>query len=92
MYYQTEVDGFAKIFYNPGSYSYKDQGKLYGFIDPAVDRYKDKDEELQDEFKKLLTSFVRLYSFLSQIMPFQDVELEKLILDDQRKLRKIKLN
>jgi len=25
-----------------------------------------------------LTSFVRLYSFLSQILPFQDVELEKL--------------
>jgi type I restriction enzyme R subunit len=35
-------------------------------------------EEPQDEFKKSLTSFVRLYSFLSQIMPFQDVELEKL--------------
>lgn len=36
------------------------------------------DEEKQDEFKKSLTSFTRIYSFLSQIMPFQDVELEKL--------------
>ena len=35
-------------------------------------------EEPQDEFKKALTAFVRLYSFLSQIMPFQDIELEKL--------------
>ena len=79
VYYQSEVDGFAKVFYRPGNTSLKDQGKLYGFIDPAVDRYKDiEKEETQDEFKGSLTSFVRMYSFLSQIMPFQDVELEKL--------------
>lgn len=79
VYFQSEVDGFARVFYRPGNTSLKDQGKLYGFIDPAVDRYKAIDkEETQDEFKGSLTSFVRMYSFLSQIMPFQDVELEKL--------------
>ena len=78
VYYQSEVDLFAKVFYKPGNYSIKDQGKLYGYIDPAVDRYKELNEEQQDEFKKGMTAFVRLYSFLSQIMPFQDVELEKL--------------
>jgi type I restriction enzyme R subunit len=78
VYYQSEVDAFSKVFYKPGSASVRDQGKLYAFIDPAVDRYKQLVEEPQDEFKKSLTSFVRLYSFLSQIMPFQDVELEKL--------------
>jgi type I restriction enzyme R subunit len=78
VYYQSEVDAFSKIFYKPGNYSLKDQGKLYAYIDPAVDRYNQLDEEQQDEFKKSLTSFVRLYSFLSQIMPFQDIELEKL--------------
>ncbi|MDD3626918.1 MAG: type I restriction endonuclease [bacterium] len=78
VYYQTEVNGFAKIFYKPGTSSVKDQGRLYGFIDPAVDRYKALEEKQQDEFKKSLTSYVRLYSFLSQIMPFMDVDLEKL--------------
>ena len=79
VYFQSEVDGFARIFYKPGNIVLKDQGKLYACIDPAVDRFKAIDkEETQDEFKKSLTSFVRLYSFLSQIMPFQDVELEKL--------------
>ena len=79
VYFQSEVDGFARVFYRPGNTSLKDQGKLYGFIDPAVDRFKAIDrEETQDEFKNSLTSFVRMYSFLSQIMPFQDVELEKL--------------
>lgn len=78
VYYQSEVDAFSKIFYKPGSASVKDQGKLYAYIDPAVDRFKALDEEQQDEFKKSLTSFTRIYSFLSQIMPFQDVDLEKL--------------
>ncbi|RMG79040.1 MAG: type I restriction endonuclease subunit R [Bacteroidetes bacterium] len=78
VYYQSEVDAFSKIFYKSGNFSYKDQGRLYAYIDPAVDRFKQLDEEEQDEFKKALTSFVRLYSFMSQIMPFQDVGLEKL--------------
>ncbi|MCX6163254.1 MAG: type I restriction endonuclease subunit R, partial [Ignavibacteriae bacterium] len=51
---------------------------MYAFIDPSVDRYKILDEEHQNKFKKSLTAFVRLYAFLSQILPFQDVELEKL--------------
>ncbi len=78
VYFQSEVDAFSKIFYKPGSASVRDQGKLYAYIDPAVDRFKQLDEEKQDDFKKALTSFTRIYSFLSQIMPFQDVELEKL--------------
>lgn len=78
VYYQSEVDAFAKVFYKTGNTSTKDQGKLYAYVDPASDRFKILTEELQDEFKKGMTSFVRLYSFLSQIMPFQDVDLEKL--------------
>lgn len=78
VYYQSEIDAFAKVFYKTGNTSIKDQGKMYAYIDPAVDRFKQVDEEPQDEFKKGMTAYVRLYSFLSQIMPFQDVELEKL--------------
>lgn len=78
VYYQSEVDAFARVFYKPGNTSVKDQAKLYAFIDPAVDRFKKIDEKPQDEFKKSLTAFVRLYSFMSQIMPFQDAALEKL--------------
>jgi type I restriction enzyme R subunit len=79
VYYQSEVDGFAKAFYKQGNYTLKDQGKLNAYIDPAVDRFKAiKIEETQDEFKLAMTAYVHLYSFLSQIMPFQDIELEKL--------------
>lgn len=80
VYHQAEVDAFAAVFYKPGTLSpSREQGRLYVHIDSAVDRFKHLEhEEARNEFKKALTSFVRLYSYLSQIIPFQDVELEKL--------------
>lgn len=81
VYHQSEVDAFAKVFYKPSKNiaSAKEQGELYHHIDPSIDRFKHlTDEDVKDEFKNSLTSYVNLYSFLAQIMPFQDVELEKL--------------
>lgn len=77
VYQWSEINAFAEIFYKK-DHRAKDQEKLYGWTNPAIDRYKVLEEPKQDEFKKALTSFVRLYAFLSQILPFQDVELEKL--------------
>ena len=76
----SEVDSFARVFFKPQSMgSKRDHGLLNSAIDPAVDRYRGlEDEEKQDDFKNTLTVFVRLYAFLAQIMPFADVELEKL--------------
>lgn len=80
VYHQSEIDDFAKVFYKPSrsSNNNKDQGKLYNILDAAVSRFIDKSEDEQDEFKSSMTAYVNLYSFLSQIMPFQDVGLEKL--------------
>lgn len=85
----TEVDNFCNIFFRSATMlSKKDQGKLNAFIDPAVDRFKQLPEETvegdivndisQENFKHSLQTFTRMYSFLTQIMPFTDVELEKL--------------
>ncbi|MCP4357527.1 MAG: hypothetical protein GY796_05880 [Chloroflexi bacterium] len=76
----AEVDAFTRVFFKPQRMgSKRDHGLLNSFIDPAVDRYRHlEDEEKQDDFKNTLTVFVRLYAFLAQIMPFADVELEKL--------------
>ncbi|MCC6702934.1 MAG: type I restriction endonuclease subunit R, partial [Fluviicola sp.] len=87
--WQTEVDNFCNIFYKSAKLlSVKDQAKLNAYIDPAVERYKELPEERQqgdvvhdisqENFKHALQTFVRAYSFLTQIMPFSDVDLEKL--------------
>ncbi len=52
---------------------------MYAKVQPAVDRFSALEiQEEKDDFKHTLASFLRLYAFLSQIVPFQDQELEKL--------------
>jgi type I restriction enzyme R subunit len=51
---------------------------LNAYIDPAVERFKGLSEEEQEDFKNAVKAFLRLYAFLSQVMPFHDLELEKL--------------
>lgn len=53
-------------------------GLIYASLDPAVERYTNLDEDGQAEFRSLLDDYVRVYAFLSQVMPFTDTELETL--------------
>ncbi|MBC7569660.1 MAG: type I restriction endonuclease subunit R, partial [Spirosoma sp.] len=77
VYWQSEQDGFCKVYFDPRSTT-RDQERLYAFVKPATHRYEALAEEEQDEFKRQLSQWLRLYAFLSQIIPFQDVALEKL--------------
>jgi type I restriction enzyme R subunit len=88
--WDTEVDNFCNVYFKSAkAFSATEQKKLYAYMGPAVDRYKQLPEEsstentlttqsTQEGFKNAVQSFVRLYSFLTQIMPFTDVGLEKL--------------
>src|SRR3989344_2990447 len=76
---KLDVENFCKVFFKSAKYqSIKDHSLLNSYIDPAVSRFRAIDKtEKQEEFKHMLTVFLRVYSFLSQIMPFQDSDLEK---------------
>lgn len=88
--WESEVNSFCNVFFgSANTLSLNQQGMLNASIDPAVERYKQLPEDnsasnivktdvSQEGFKNTLQSFTRLYSFLSQIMPFTDIELEKL--------------
>jgi type I restriction enzyme R subunit len=52
--------------------------KLNSILDRVVEQYNVRKEEEQGLFKSQLASFRNLYLFLSQIIPYQDSELEKL--------------
>lgn len=79
VYWQNEIDGLAEVYFNPKTRlnTESQQRHLYKFTNSAVDRFNALKEEKQDEFKKGIRIWTNLYSFLSQIMPFADVELEK---------------
>ena len=51
---------------------------IHAALGPAVERFNhDLDDDEKDGFRDALTRFVRTYSFLSQIVSFGDVKLER---------------
>jgi len=50
---------------------------IYALLDPALERYRKLDGEVALEFKDALDKFVRTYSFVSQIVSFQNTTLER---------------
>jgi type I restriction enzyme, R subunit len=89
--WETEVDNFCKIFYKQKEkLEARDHAQLNALVDPAADRFKHlPTEELKEDFKHSITTFIRLYSFLTQIMPFYDITLEKLYTYSRFLLKKL---
>ena len=52
-----------------------DLGKLSSIFKPVLDRFNDLEEEQQEEFKSLVKQFLRLYSYVTQIIRLFDEEL-----------------
>ena len=80
VYHWGEVEAFAGIFYRaPKQQSAADHAQMQKQLQPAVDRFKAiAEDELRDAFRDKLGGYVRMYSFLSQILPYGDADLEKL--------------
>ena len=51
---------------------------IYANVNPAVSRFDELDDDSQDVFREALKAFVRAYSFLAQVMPWTDRDLESL--------------
>ena len=72
-----EVERFAEIYYKSALDGH-DRAKLEGIVRLAVMRFGTEDEEEQEEFRQVVKSYLRFYSFLSQVMALGDTDLEKL--------------
>jgi type I restriction enzyme R subunit len=79
IYTKPEVSAWCQIWFgsrlNPTGGEHK---KLNALLDLAIERFKKLGEEDQNLFKGQLVSFRNLYSFVSQIVPYQDSDHEKL--------------
>lgn len=56
------------------------QKVVYAAVDPAVRRFVDLNEDAQDDFRTMLTTYVRAYAFVAQVMAWTDRDLERLFL------------
>jgi len=93
IYLQEEVEAFAQVFFAPKRrQSEGDHRKMNALIDRAVQRYermsggtglpsdveRGEAEKTAELWRGKVGAFVNLYAFLSQIIPYQDSDLEKL--------------
>ena len=80
IYQAEDIDKFCTVYFKPKQkQSAADHEAINAALDPAVDRFNNLMEEDEAElFKSKVNAFKGLYSFLSQIVPYQDSDLEKL--------------
>ena len=80
IYHWSEVEAFARIFYRqPDRQNPADHAHMQRHLQPGVDRFKAiEDDETRAIFRDKLGGYVRMYAFLSQILPYADPDLEML--------------
>ena len=69
-----DVDSFASVFFTGGA----TLDQFYAALALIVERFNELELGERQEFRRQVTDYVRLYSFLAQVLTFLDADLEKL--------------
>ena len=82
VYLDEEIERFSAVYFKPKRrQSALDHQTMNAALDPAVSRFvvrRDEDEEEAENWRKKVQAFLNLYGFLSQVIPYQDSDLERL--------------
>jgi len=82
IYIGEDVERFSAVYFKPRQrQSPNDHQLMNAALDPCVARFKELQQETPDEaelWRGKLLAFCSLYGFLSQIIPYQDTDLERL--------------
>jgi len=82
IYLNEEVERFCSVYFKPKQrQSAMDHQAMNAALDPAVSRFtvRQKDNEEEAElWRGKVQAFLNLYAFLSQVIPYQDSDLERL--------------
>ena len=74
-----EVESFCAVYFRPHrKETVHDQAEMSGILDQAVERFNKRAEEEREAAKTLFVNFRNMYGFLSQVIPYQDSDLEQL--------------
>ncbi|EPU9891855.1 type I restriction endonuclease subunit R [Campylobacter upsaliensis] len=73
IYTQDELNSFIEAIRKE-----QDENKIHSKLDNMIKEYNAKSDDEKTEFYTKAKVYLREYSFLAQILPFNDIELEKL--------------
>ena len=74
LYDEATIEEFCSIFYDAD----QPDELLQGILDDVVERWLALEEHAREEFRSTLQSYIRRYGYISQLITFTDVALEKL--------------
>ena len=75
----ADVKAFVEVWHRArGAHSVRDHRAMNAVLDAVVQRFQDREEDQREAFRGQLKAYRSLYAFLSQIIPYQDSELERL--------------
>jgi type I restriction enzyme R subunit len=82
VYLAEEVERFCTVYFKPKErQSALDHQSMNAALDPAVSRFtvrRNEDENEAELWRGKILAFRNLYGFLSQVIPYQDSDLERL--------------
>ena len=82
IYLDEEVERFSGVYFKPTRrQSALDHRTMNAALDPAVSRFtvrQNDDEKEAENWRGKVQAFLNLYGFLSQVIPYQDSDLERL--------------
>jgi type I restriction enzyme R subunit len=82
IYVVADVERFSAVYFKPRQrQSPNDHQLMNAALDPCVARFRELQQKKPDEaelWRGKLMAFCSLYGFLSQIIPYQDTDLERL--------------
>jgi N-6 DNA Methylase/HsdM N-terminal domain len=82
MYLDEEVERFCAVYFKPKQrQSALDHQAMNAALDPAVSRFTVRQKDNEDEaelWRGKVQALLNLYAFLSQVIPYQDSDLERL--------------
>lgn len=74
VYDEETLNQFCEVFYNPN----QPDELLQGILDGVVKQWRELERDDREQFRSTLQSYIRLYGYISQLITFTDVALEKL--------------
>lgn len=77
IYTDIDIEAFCKVYFAEGQQGSKGLGKMTSALMPAAERYNKKTPDERYQLRRLMRSFIKWYSYISQIVRMFDKEMHK---------------